>query len=710
LRAREEAVTLAPRTAADGSQDREEPSPKSGRATFALACSYGLAIAATLASVDCAGALTRASFATRADAARLCFAIFVTLLSLGAASSALGTVWSAGLRRFTARYRLKPSMSLRAIGMGLPFAAIGPWLLGTWLHGSWRRLPRTDRWLCVAGVVALYGVAALVAVLLFLPNERKVGARLRFLVVAVSVLVALSSFGAERALPAVIYPHFHNLFVLHGAMACAVAVRWLGRSMPWDFSHERTTLAIAGGALLALAVLDGFNAHPVGAKASFLYGRVVSLLRGATDFDGDGSSSLLGGRDCKPFDAAFAPCRFDVPENGLDEDCSGTDARLPREEPRRPYSVPNRRGDNVVWLSIDALRPDHIGAYGYSRRTTPNIDSLATSGFRFSSAHAQATGTWDSVPSMLTGRYPHSLPRDYDDPRAAPGKRWYAYTLKPEAPLVSELLARIGYATGGFGAPGLFDWLGFDQRFATYERTDDYRGPAVRFVSTANEPFFLWEHMPYPHEPYEKHAEHDFGPGKIDRYDSEIAFSDSIIGDIVRALERRGALGRTIVIITADHGEAFGEHNSLFHASSCYEEQMRVPLVLRVPGSAPAVVSTPVELVDLVPTLLELLGIPRQGLALDGESLLDAMANPERRATRGAYCEYFQAGPTLKSLISGKYKLVYDVANDELELFALDRDPGERVNLEREEPRARERLLDALGERSHPQAAGWGQP
>jgi arylsulfatase A-like enzyme len=462
----------------------------------------------------------------------------------------------------------------------------------------------------------------------------------------------------------------------------------------------RAPVVLAAGALVLGIALEAFEVRASTATDTLVYGGVARFLRRVTDFDGDGSSSFFGGRDCRAFDDRFAPGKRDTPGNGLDEDCSGSDSRPPSPVTRPDYRVIDARGFNVVWLSIDALRADHVGSYGYGRKTTPNVDAIARDAIRFERAYAQSTGTWDSVPSMLSGRYPHALSRDYAHPRAKLGRRWYSYHLGPGMPLVSDVLARSGYATAGFASFRLFHWLGFDQRFNVYERTPDHRRSGLAFITTAKEPFFLWQHLPHPHEPYVPHAGFDFGPTSMDRYDGEIAYSDSIIGALVDGLKKRGVFERTLLVITADHGEALGERGAKYHARSCYEEQVRVPLIVRVPGMKPAVVKAPVELVGVVPTLLELLQLPVGSLRLDGQSLLGAMATPDSRGTQGAYCEYVaQAGVTLQSLIERDWKVISDLERDRIELYHLESDPFELRNLTREQPAMVERLVSELGHR-----------
>jgi arylsulfatase A-like enzyme len=582
-------------------------------------------------------------------------------------------------------------LSAAGIGVSVP-----------WLSRVWPNLGALERVAGVGACLALFAVALLVVAALTEARPRLRTKRARGLVVVSAAVATLAFLAGDRWLPAALYPEFHELLALHAAMACVVAMNGCWRMLGGPSTRQRWVALGAAGALAMFVFVELLDVHPPAATATLVYGRLVRALRSASDVDGDGASSLFGGRDCRPFDRDVGPARTDVPENGVDEDCSGRDAKRVASPPRAPSAVPDARGYNLVWLGIDALRADHVGSYGYERKATPAIDRLAANGIRFERAYAQTTGTWDSVPSMLSGRYPHALSRDYEHPRALLGKRWYSYFLKPETPLIGDVLRKVGYATAGFASDRVFHWLGFDGRFETWERTREHRRAGLAVVTSAKEPFFLWQHLPFPHEPYVEQPGFGFGPTALDRYDSEIAFSDSIVGDLVAALERRGILERTIVVVTADHGEAFGEHGNRFHGRSCYEEQTHVPLVVRIPGVSARVVPVPVELVDLVPTLLELLRVPRGALKLDGENLLVGLGDSASLAARGVYCEYYRDGVTLKSLTLGKQKLIVDLDLDRVELFGLASDPRELVNVEGHQADARERLFDALAGRALP--------
>ena len=195
------------------------------------------------------------------------------------------------------------------------------------------------------------------------------------------------------------------------------------------------------------------------------------------------------------------------------------------------------------------------------------------------------------------------------------------------------------------------------------------------FAQESPKKVFLWIHFFEPHEPYENWAGHDFGPRDIDRYDSEIAYTDAAIGRLVAYFDRQRP--GTIFILTADHGEAFGEHNARYHGSSLYDEQIRVPLIITVPGSPAQVVRGPVELVDVAPTILGLLDIPipirMRGTDL-GPWLGAASAPPDRLGHAFAELE------DTRMVAAPADKLICETKQGFCEYYDLGADPGEREN------------------------------
>jgi arylsulfatase A-like enzyme len=269
-------------------------------------------------------------------------------------------------------------------------------------------------------------------------------------------------------------------------------------------------------------------------------------------------------------------------------------------------------GRDVVLVSVDALRADHVSAYGAPRPTTPNIDALAREGTLFEAAYCPTPHTSYSVTSMMTGKYLRPL---------------LALGLGEDSETWAQALRRYGWRTAAFYPPAVF--FIDEERFGRFEGEKlgfeyakvEFADPALRERqiaeyldgSPATVPLFLWVHFFEPHEPYVVHPDHVFTGGRSadeDAYDGEVATADDGVGRIVRLVRARrpGA----VVIVTADHGEEFGEHGGRYHGTTVYEEQVRVPLVVAGPGvRRGARVPSVVQTIDLLPTALSALGIPR---------------------------------------------------------------------------------------------------
>ncbi|NOY92733.1 MAG: sulfatase-like hydrolase/transferase [Deltaproteobacteria bacterium] len=327
---------------------------------------------------------------------------------------------------------------------------------------------------------------------------------------------------------------------------------------------------------------------------------------------------------------------------------------------------------HIVLITVDALRADHLGLYGYDRGTSPELDAFAEQAVVFEHAYAAAPHSSYSLSSLMTSEYLHE-------------------TVELGLPLPTDtlpsILGQAGYRTAGFYTLGIFHTDG--ERLALYrdeaygldlhdhasmnaeQRTDRVLEEVDRIVAAGEPPSFLWVHYFDVHEPYE---ETRLGSGEMDRYDGEIQNADRAFGRLVRELERR--LEHPIVFaVTADHGEEFREHGGVYHGSSVYEEQERVPLLIRAPGITPARVQQPVELVDLAPTLLGLVDLPAPA-SMRGDDLRPLLAGQE-----------FDPGPAfaavshLRMVVDWPYKLVANLRFGLYELYDLEHDPHERVNL-----------------------------
>jgi arylsulfatase A-like enzyme len=343
------------------------------------------------------------------------------------------------------------------------------------------------------------------------------------------------------------------------------------------------------------------------------------------------------------------------------------------EGPRRPDA-------NVVLITVDALRADHLGAFGYTRHpTTPHLDALAARSVRFTRAYAQAPHTSFSVASMLTGKYFPTLarlaPAEIHDPISSPLRQngWRTAAFYPPAVFFVDAHKLKAYADSNFA----FEYVKFEYMEA-HKRVDQ----VIRYYEDeAPKRSFVWVHFFEPHEPYVAHPEFPFGTADIDRYDSEIAYADAAIGRLLDYL--RVHLPSTIVVLAADHGEEFDEHGGRYHGSTLFEEQIHVPLLISVPGVAPRDIDGPVELIDIAPTVLNLLDIPvparMRGTDL-GPWLATPPASPDRLPPAFAEVE------DKRMVVNGKEKLICDLNWGFCAYYDLATDPGERRNRADEAP------------------------
>ncbi|HYO13713.1 MAG TPA: sulfatase-like hydrolase/transferase [Thermoanaerobaculia bacterium] len=365
---------------------------------------------------------------------------------------------------------------------------------------------------------------------------------------------------------------------------------------------------------------------------------------------------------------------------------------------------------NLLLVTLDTVRADRLGCYGYAAAETPGLDRLAAGGLRFARASSPAPLTLPSHASLLSGLLPphHGLRNN--------GAGSY-----PEGTAtLATLLAEAGYRTGAFvGAFVLDRRFGLARGFEVYDDEIE-RAPGAGVVLEAERPgrqvveralawlgredprpFFLWVHLYDAHAPYEpppaQRARH---PGRP--YDGEIAAVDEAVGRLLAELDRRGLGDRTVVAVAADHGEGLGEHGEQTHGLLLYETTLRVPLLLRVPGVPARVVETPVSLVDLAPTLAGLLGrtlpAPAAG-TLDGRDLSAALRAGQEPAPAELYAETrYPALFGWSPLAALRRRDLKYIAAPAPELYDLRRDPGETTNLAVESAGQARGFADRLAE------------
>lgn len=428
---------------------------------------------------------------------------------------------------------------------------------------------------------------------------------------------------------------------------------------------------------------------------------VLGVLKAVSDGDHDGFTGRFGGLDCDDSDARVNPMAREIVGNGRDDNCTGGDLRVDDIAARaRPqptsYPRPDRR-PNVILLSIDALRTDHMGVGGYARPTTPRLDALAARATFFSWAISPSPTTRRAIPSLMSSRYCSAI-------------AWKKQTTEivveiGAQEMLGETFAAAGYETRAIHCCDvLFDKHagvveGFKRVDATASKfsrqrkysADQVAQKIVAFLGTrkpGDAPFFLWSHFIDPHNPYiDIPGAPVFGKQPIDKYDSEVAFVDKHIGLVLAAIEASHLREDTIIAVIGDHGDEFKEHGNQHHARSLYNEVMRVPFIMAIPGGTPRIVPTPVSLVDVGPTLLDLAGIDRpagqNGISL-GRTVRDGHPPPDR-AVLG---ELIADGGIKRNLIAayaGEWKLIWDLDVNTYELYSLTRDPGDRSDVQRTE-------------------------
>lgn len=450
-------------------------------------------------------------------------------------------------------------------------------------------------------------------------------------------------------------------------------------------------LRVVVGAIVSSALVAGLLVLPAQPAAREAISRVgfssriaLRAMTKMADGDGDGIPRWPDGADCNDSARDVSPLVADVPGNDVDENCSGADASVAMQQARlqtRPAAT--GRAFDVLVLTVDALRADHVASYGYRRPTTPRIDELANESVVFARATSPSPITRRAMPSLLFGRYATTLPLvDVDrDPVLQPNK----------LPSLGTELAAAGYRNHAIMAvSGILgeNWLvGFQSSEVVSSEIEpinngvDVASALIRWLrSPSEQPRLTWAHFTDAHNHYIRPpGAPDFGNRDIDRYDSEIAHVDREVGRVLDALRDTGALDRTIVIITADHGEAFGERGLYFHGASLYDNQIRVPLIVRVPGFAPRRVNGAVSLVDIMPTLLELVGRPRP-VGLNGRSLVPALKGEEEPAwpVLSQLIRDRRVSRNIVALITGTQKLVWNIDSNSFEAYDLAADPLER--------------------------------
>jgi arylsulfatase A-like enzyme len=433
--------------------------------------------------------------------------------------------------------------------------------------------------------------------------------------------------------------------------------------------------------------------------ALLLGGVGFSLLGGRLlDRDGDGAwGRWHSERDCDDGDPTVHPRAIDLPLNARDEDCDGFDSI---------------RGSNVVLITIDTLRARNLGAYGYSRDTSPHIDALSREGALFLEAFSSSSWTIPSLASLLTSLHPHQHQlRMY-----LKSSRWGIGGFREDLPVLTEVLRRAGYETAlFFDSAYPLAQIGLARGFNLVEEQASIKTSEIqRWIEKRRQrKFFLWLHYLKPHVPYspsprfdrlfieESLEEHSslavywdeeecrarYGDPALEVarirlgfYDESIRDSDLLVGEILAALAGAGLAERTLVVLGSDHGEEFFEHGGCDHGMTLYDEVLHIPLVFRHPLAIPKGlrINGQVRLIDVAPTILNLLELePPDGFV--GESLVGHLRGKERDLP--VLAGFLTSGEPTVSLRHDGLKYVHSPWSHREELYDLRVDPMETENV-----------------------------
>lgn len=389
---------------------------------------------------------------------------------------------------------------------------------------------------------------------------------------------------------------------------------------------------------------------------------------------------------------------------------------------------------DIILISIDTLRSDHLGAYGYTRDTSPFVDSIARDGIRFDNAFSTSSWTAPAMVSLMTSRYPYA--HGVVHGLVARGRVEHQEAIPGDLPLVAERLRAAGYTTFGISSNRhLSSELGFGRGFDHYECIGFANATTVldrlknlRSKLSAARPYFLWVHFLDPHAPYtqrqpyfdsywgerpiredlleikraKRYEKLDFQPGDEGMefvnalYDSEIRYTDEAMRDLFAMVSRAKDAA---VIVTSDHGEEFAEHGRFGHGHSLYNGVVKVPMIMRLPDKrlAGTSITDRVSVID-VATTLAVLGKTEVPGGWKGRDLTQIAEGKDKNA-RNLYLS-LSRNRELRSVLKDRYKYIYDLRKpDNSSLFDLGADPGEMNNVADTDGKRATRLKNVLIDR-----------
>lgn len=375
---------------------------------------------------------------------------------------------------------------------------------------------------------------------------------------------------------------------------------------------------------------------------------------------------------------------------------------------------------NVIIIIVDTLRADHVGTYGYFRNTTPYFDEIGGKNIIFEDVRAQASCTFPSVNSILTSQYPQKIIKRYNPEEG--------YGIPDDFPNIVKVMKNEGYETSAVSASVIQrkspaannKYKGnFGHEFDFFEESCLWKSAycvndrVFNILDETRNPFFMYVHYIDPHGDYNppknftrrfgiNYQSHDYimegkpepienvilgrGEAKFNEsdieflkalYDDEILFWDSQFQELIRFLDKKEMLNNTIIVVASDHGEAFYEHKVVKHCYTVYDNEIKVPLLIIHPKISKGIrVNASFENIDIVPTLIEMLGLENKKRGFKGISMVDAIAKKG-----GVGKKTYSLQNNFRSVYDGKFKYIIETNNSNHQLYNIELDPDEQNNL-----------------------------
>ncbi len=601
-----------------------------------------------------------------------------------------------------------------AAGWLVLYFLVAVWAISTFHKATLIALLLTAAAPATMAVAVLAGLAVKKLTLRLLPTRqpaKKVSPLWIVLLPSSAVLALLLCIAPAAALHRGYLTEAYWVAQVSAALFLIIAVLLLlgltGARVGW----RKPAVVLAVSVLLFGALGSNARIRLAGERSAMLSGFALHVVRTASDLDRDGFGFLFGGPDCAPFDAAINPAAKDLPGNGVDEDCNGYDSVVASQTPAAARLVapalPGQR--DIVLITLDAVRADHVSSYGYHLPTTPNFDALAAKSARFLRAYSAGPSTTDSIPALVTGRNLHNVALNSGD------GVWGLRVMRDEAYTLAEYMVEQGFRTEAVLSHRFFapknNW---GQGFDGWHIPVQAKGPVVsspqvlekslevlsHHRANSTDPLFLWAHFYDAHADYVPHTEAPFPVNDaLSAYDSEIWYTDRHVGQLIDAVLDGPRGDRTIIIVTSDHGEGLGEHDNFGKHRTLNHECLHVPLLIYVPGLASMEIAEPVSLIDLFPTIADLVGGPLPESVL-GYSLAPGLAGGSLSHRGPVFAEVSWRGKIPRTgyvaAIDADKHLIKEVFSGRLELYDLAADRDEQCNLLLSGPEAAAELMPAL--------------